>query len=70
MSITMTSGKLAYEFSKVRLPLQVLKSAAGFYLGTFDEGGPVSRESVEYWAAEGQAEKALASGEWTQREAP
>ena len=30
------------------LPLQVCFSRAGYYLGTHDENGPVSRESVEY----------------------
>lgn len=66
-------GKLAREYCNKRLPLQVLQSAAGFYLGTVDEEGPVSRESAEYWRTEAQAAKALAGkpGEdWTQREEP
>ena len=52
------------------LPLAVLKSAKGFYLGTTDESGPVSRESVEYWVSEAAALKALrgtAGVDWTQR---
>lgn len=66
------SGKLALEHCGWRLPLQVLRSAAGFYLGTFDESGPVSRESVEYWGSEAEAEAALASNPptWTQKEYP
>jgi len=52
------------------LPLQVLKSAAGFYIGTADEMGPMSRDSVEYWPTEDQAQTALDAGRdaWTQRE--
>ncbi len=49
----------------------VLKSAAGFYIGTFcPVEGPISRESQEYWRTEAQAEKALQTGRWTQRPHP
>ena len=41
-------GKLAASCG-FQLPLQVLQSAAGFYLGTSELGMPISRESVEYW---------------------
>ena len=63
-------GKLALEFGGFRLPLTVLKSQRGYYLGTYDDGGPVSRESAEYWTTEDRAEDALAAGEWTQRDHP
>ncbi len=65
-------GKLAYEILGQRLPLQVLESAAGFYLGTADESGPVSRESLEYWPTREAAADALAGGSenWTQRTEP
>ena len=52
------------------LPLMVLQSAHGFYLGTLNEEGPVSRESIEYWATEADAQKALDGTEgqgWTRR---
>lgn len=66
------TGKLAFESLGVRLPLQVLQSAAGFYIGTFDDEGPVSRESLEYFGTREQAEKAFATGDeaggWTQRD--
>lgn len=62
-------GKLALE-SGVRLELKVLHSNAGYYLGTFSEDGPYSRESVEYFRSQGQAEAAMTSGEWTQRDHP
>lgn len=64
-------GRLALEYCDMRLPLRVLQSPAGFYLGTAcAEEGPVSRESVEYWATCEAAVRALGSGEWTQRDAP
>ena len=47
-------------------PLQVLRSAAGHYIGTFD-GGPVTRESVEYFPTDETARHALETGAWTQR---
>lgn len=48
--------------------LQVLRSAAGFYIGTLDrEGFPYSRESVEYFKSREVAETALATGQWTMR---
>lgn len=65
-------GMLAMQAFGVRLPLTVLKAPKGFFLGTFDEEGPVSRESVEYWAVEADAITALQSSNtdvqsWTQR---
>lgn len=60
------------QFGGEKLPLQVCKSAAGYYLGTLDGFGyPYSRESAEYWPTEAQAAKAL-NGEldWTQRDNP
>ncbi len=47
-------------------PLQVCKSANGFYIGTWNEEGPVSRESKEYWPKKEQAQSALLNGQWTQ----
>ncbi|MGX5056705.1 hypothetical protein ACWKX9_24135 [Enterobacter asburiae] len=60
-------GLLAAE-SGVELPIQVLSSQRGFYIGTANEMGPVSRESVEYYKTSQQADIALEKGEWTQRE--
>ncbi|PJG65166.1 hypothetical protein [Acinetobacter seifertii] len=52
------------------LKLEVLKSAAGFYIGTFDYDsenyGPVSRVS-EYFKTREEAEHALNNNCWTQR---
>jgi hypothetical protein len=60
-------GYLALIYAGTRLPLQVCRSAAGYYLGTVDDEGPVSRESVEYFPTPEAARQALASGRWQQR---
>ncbi|MFD1802160.1 hypothetical protein ACFSFZ_08145 [Mixta tenebrionis] len=49
------------------LSLQVLKNNAGYYIGTMNHQGPVSRESEEYFDTFELAEKALECGGWTQR---
>ncbi|QDF99713.1 hypothetical protein CJ010_10725 [Azoarcus sp. DD4] len=58
---------LALAYTGKRPPLQVRRSAAGHYLGTADENGPVSRESVEYFRSQHAADHALATGRWQQR---
>ena len=61
------TGQLAAAAGE-RLPVQVLKSAAGFYIGTTTaDGFPFTRESTEYWASDVDAGKALEDGSWTQR---
>ena len=60
-------GQLALTYCGKFLPLEVLHSAAGHYIGTADEDGPVSRESVEYFRSQHAAERALATGRWQQR---
>ena len=50
------------------LAIQVLKSAAGFYIGTLTpEGEPNTRESTEYWGKKPAADAALERGGWTAR---
>ena len=66
----MTFGKLAKRFCGVELPVTVLESRAGFYLGTQAKGLPVSRESEEYFADRKSAEAALKSDNFTQRMNP
>ena len=63
-------GKLALEYCGRKLPLQVMKSQAGYYIGTCSDDGPCSRESVEYYRKEGDASTALANSTWTQRDNP
>lgn len=53
------------------LPFQVLKSAAGYYIGTLYSGNvlnePYSRESEGYWATREEAQNALDTGRWLPR---
>lgn len=61
-------GLLALDFG-YRLKLDVLRSGAGWYIGTSSpEDGPVTRESIEYFPSRESAQKALDSGEFTQRD--
>ena len=70
--VTGPRGQIAKEFGGVSLPLEVLRSAAGFYLGTQQDFMPYSRESVEYWPTYDAATAALEAGPdaWTQRDHP
>ena len=64
-------GFLAKKYCDLDLPLQVIRSNAGFFLGTQSaDGEPVSRESMQYFLSEDSAEKALKTGNWTQRPRP
>lgn len=68
--VTVAHGSLAKE-AGLTLELQVLRSAAGYYLGTADDCGPVSRESLEYWQEEKHAKMALAGEiDWSQKDTP
>jgi hypothetical protein len=50
------------------MKLLVLKSNAGYYIGTTTEDGyPYSRESEEYYNTKSEAEVALATHTFTQR---
>jgi len=70
MSQPTSYGHLAFVFTGQRLPLRVLYSTAGFYIGTCDSTGPVSRESTTYFHSDDLARHALATGQWQQRPAP
>ncbi|WP_422824375.1 hypothetical protein [Xenorhabdus bharatensis] len=61
-------GVLALQYCHKQLPLAVLQSRAGFYIGTMEAGVPCSRESTEYFASREQAELALQQGRWAQRQ--
>ncbi|MBV59848.1 MAG: hypothetical protein CMH65_00935 [Nevskiales bacterium] len=62
-------GYLTLIYTGERLPLQVLHSAAGHFIGTQDDEGP-SRESVEYFPTRQSAQQALDTGAWMQRRHP
>ena len=65
------TGYLAVKYCGLCLPLRVLRSGAGYYIGTgSDELGPVSRESEEYFPNQSAADAALATGNWTQKHTP
>jgi len=70
MSQPTAYGHLAFVFTGQRLPPQVLRSAAGFYIGTCDKDGPVSRESHEYFDSHDLALHALNTSCWQQRSDP
>ncbi|ELV5049180.1 hypothetical protein SHB66_004670 [Salmonella enterica] len=61
-----STGILAAE-SGFTLPLLVLKSGRGYYIGTANHEGPVSRESEEYFRTHNKAVLALITGSWAQR---
>jgi hypothetical protein len=63
-------GKLASFYAHLKLPLHVLQSANGYYIGTSVNTEPVSRESVEYFPSRTNAETAMRNGTWTQRVMP
>ena len=66
-----TFGMLCERYCAERLPLQVLQSAAGYYLGCQSaKGEPMSRESVEYYGTRTGAQHALDHGTFTQRTSP
>ena len=63
-------GHLAHQYCGKSLPLEVLQSGAGFYIGTADDDGPVSRESNEYFRTRPKADAALRTGSWSQKTVP
>ena len=61
-------GMLAYQFQGAAYENEVLKSAAGYYIGTVHPvEGPNTRESYEYYRSEDDAKAALELHTWTQR---
>lgn len=70
-SMEMLNGLMASRYCGMNLPVQVLQSGSGFYIGTADDlGSPVSRESLEYFVTKEAADEALVRGAWTQRQTP
>jgi hypothetical protein len=54
--------------SGFHLTLQILRSGRGYYIGTANDAGPVSREPEEYFRTRQAAEQALQCSTWTQRQ--
>ncbi len=63
-------GFVAHQYGKQKLPLQVCKSAAGYYIGTLQNGMPFSRESDGYYPSESDAATALRCRTWDQKPGP
>ncbi len=70
MTLEKQFGLLAKTYCDKELELGVYGSGAGFYIGTFSDEGPCSRESNEYFRTREKAVAALANGEWTQKQYP
>lgn len=71
ISKTTGTGYLAKTICGLNLPLRILESGAGFYIGTFCEiEGPVSRESAQYWPTYSAAQEALDTDDWIQKNNP
>ena len=70
MSQQASFGQLALIHCGKFLPLEVMHSAAGHYIGTHDTEGPVSRESSEYFRSYVTAQRALERGGWSQLATP
>ncbi|MBK0035155.1 hypothetical protein IBT47_22975 [Erwinia sp. S43] len=66
------TGFLAQKYLNVVLPLEVMQSGRGYYIGTADQesGAPATRESNEYFRKKIDAENALKANLWTQKEHP
>jgi len=64
-------GHLAQKWANIQLELQIMQSAAGYYIGTqTPEGMPCSRESENYYPTREAADTALADDSWIQRKEP
>lgn len=61
-------GVLALQYCQIELPVKVMRSQAGYYIGTQNEdGAPCSRESVEYWTTHAEATQCLVKVTWRQK---
>ncbi|MDH0214525.1 hypothetical protein B2J73_18105 [Stutzerimonas stutzeri] len=60
-----TYGLNAYRTTGQLLKLDILQSKAGWYIGTIDHDGPVSRESG-YYKTPQAAYDAMRAGNWEQ----
>lgn len=63
-------GVLAKRRSQLDLPLDVCYGVRGYYIGTFCDAQPYTRESEEHWSRRELAATALKNEDWTQRIEP
>lgn len=62
-------GWIAFTYGEL-LPLKVLHSNAGYYIGTVKGEETFTRESEEYWGVRSDAQNALDYRIWTPRSKP
>lgn len=65
--VSLMCGVLAKRRSQLDLPLDVCYGVCGYYIGTFCDAQPFTRESEEHWSRRELAATALKNGDWTQR---
>ena len=70
MSQQASFGQLALTYCGKFLPLEVLQSAAGPYIGTRDTDGPVSRAALAAFRRYAAAQRDLERGGWSQLAVP
>lgn len=58
-------GAISFAHDKAFYALAVLESAAGYFIGTWNDGGP-QRESEQYFKSKDLAKHALDTGNWSQ----
>ena len=61
-------GYLVKKFEGLKLPLEILSSPYGWYIGTRKDGSPYTQESAELYSTAKAAERAFRTGQWTQRQ--
>lgn len=66
-SITHGTSFLAAKILEEDHDQVVCQSAAGYFIGAWDDEGCVARDSVEYWTDKSAAQEALKNKSWTQR---
>lgn len=59
-------GFNAYQELSIKLELTILKCSLGYYIGTVNDCGPVSRESTDYYRTLEAAQQSLGEGTWKQ----
>lgn len=60
-------GLLSKKWCDVELEVQVLRCGIGFFIGTCNESGLVTRESAEYYRSSDGAAMDLANNSFVQR---
>lgn len=72
LHVRLVKPRLKALYANTRIPLEVCRSAAGYYIGRMDpeDGTPYARDSEEYFRTREAADAALAEGLFTLRTHP